>query len=96
MIANIYRQNKFLDGTSRSSGHSLAVGFHYPRQFLLSRNLKWFSEDRTKRTTYSMGSAIEDLEILNRRNKRKQRCMRDGRKYDNLILKQHITNYLPS
>ena len=32
------------------------------------------------------------LEILNRRNKRKQRCMRDSQNYDNLILKQHITN----
>ena len=92
-IGNVYKQNEFLDGFKRSSAKVLCVFFHYPAQFLLSNeNHKCFIEDRTKRTDYMLDARIRGLEILKRRNKRKQRCMQDEANYSNSMLEQHVKN----
>ena len=91
-ILTVYNQNDFLDGLNRSSGKSVSIGFHYPSQFLLSTDYKWFTEDRIKRASYLTVSEIQGTELLIRRDKHKQRCMKDGTNYDNLILEAHIKN----
>ena len=50
-------------------------------------------ENRIKRISYWVVLEIKGVEILKRRNKRRDRCTNDGASYDNLVLEEHIKTY---
>ena len=89
-IIQKYKQNEFLDGFNRYE-KSLYILFHYPAQFLLTgENFKRFEVDRTIRTSYVLNFGIKGVEIIKRRDKRRDRCMSDEASYDSLLLKEHV------
>ena len=68
------------------------VKFSYPQQILpdtKSEQLIW--HDLNKITNIQI-FRIKTVEILKRRNKRKERCFEDWRNFDELVLKRHIEN----
>ena len=88
----LYIQNNFLNGLTSSSGNGLFVVLHYPKQFLLStKNVKFFSKTRANsRVSFIMSFYLKDMEILNRRNKRKEQCILEWECYDDLVLERHF------
>jgi len=91
-ITKRYKQNEFLDGINRHE-KNIYVLFHYPTQFLLAgENLKSFQQNRISKKSYWLDFTITGMEILQKRDKRRDRCMNDNVNYDNLMLKEHVKN----
>lgn len=86
-----FKRTHFLDPSMRSS-HFPSLFFHYPNQFLLSNYPKWLSKNVTRKFTYMQEIAVTGVEILHRRNKRKEKCLENTVNYDGLALKNHIEN----
>ena len=63
---------------------------HYPNQLmksLMSRHENW--DPRSANDTYEMQFAINDVEVIKRRNKSKNPCNKNGNNYDNSVLLKH-------
>ena len=87
-----FTQHLFLDGSMRSS-YPLVLFMHHPNYFLLSGQPKWFFVDRPRNKTYRSEIIVRGAEILERRNKAKEKCMIDGKYYDDLVLRRHIEDH---
>ena len=89
-IMKAFKQNDFLDGSNWKENH-LYFLIHYPAQLLLTNlNVKRFETDRTKMSSYLLDVTLKGVEILQRRDKRRDRCTKDVARYDELVLYEHI------
>ena len=84
VIEGEYKQHEFLGGSEGALQKTLIVTFHYPTQFLLvGENFKLF------KGSYYLHINIRHIEILTRRSKHREKCLKDGRNYDNLLLHEY-------
>ena len=88
-VVLVYKRETFLDYFQRTL-FFVAI-LHYPKQILLSTNhRKWISVEHKNNTDYDVNVQVRGAEIMQRRNKANEKCMLDGRHYDDLVLKRHI------
>ena len=88
-ISYVYRLNLFLRYFKPSSRNVYAL-VHYPNQLLLADDVQIISSHQNESKGIHMFLNIASVEILKRRNKRKEPCMKSWRYLDELYLEQHI------
>ena len=70
--------------------HMIAYTFHYPGQFFLGDvsnfKINYFSE-----WSRSLELAVEELEILERRNSRNRECSENSLSYDDMIMEKYLS-----
>ena len=84
-----FKRSSFLDPSMRSS-HMFSIFLHYPNQFLLSNYPKWFVTNSVWNYGFIHEVLITGVEMLHRRNKRKEKCLDNTMDYDGSVLQKHI------
>ena len=86
----VFNSSVFPNGVRSLS--MLSAVFHLSNQFLIAEpnsvKKKW--PKRTEKKEHSMNFIVNQIEILKRRNKRKDPCIKDDLKYDEVVLEKHL------
>ena len=84
-------KNEVLMDYRKASDHSWGLSVHGPNQFLLQQqNFRSFSRNNNKSNGLSVDVRISKIEVLKRRNKRKEPCVTEWNRWDDLIVLKPI------
>ena len=87
-----YNYQKILQDLEVTSTDPI-FNIHYPGQYLLIPNPSRAAPlTRNRYNGANIQLMIKNLEILNRRNTNKQKCLDDWKNYDSLVLRKHVEN----
>lgn len=89
-VRMVYKQTLFPNST-RPEKCGFSVFFHLKQQSRLSmQTFKYNWPFRNRKTNYRMAFKIKSFELLQRRNKRTQPCIKDWKHYDTLLSNHQI------
>lgn len=89
--SSVYNQSiyqNFPNGSRPTDGR-FSTFFHYPNQFLLSMSTGkygWRSTVNNGKSNYNMSFTIKLMEVLRRRDKRKEPCLTNWKKFDESVM----------
>ena len=86
-----FKTSLYPNGIRPSSKLSIAVGLHLPNQLsLVGNSLKYTWPNLDENGTHVMGFSLQQIDIIKRRNKRKDPCIPDDFNFDQIILDSHL------
>ena len=91
MITHKFNSSVFPNGTRNSKRLNLLIFFHLPNQLISSGNFgKYTWPKRNQARAYTMFFQLQQIEIIERRNKRKDPCIPKQLNYDQFILDDRL------
>ena len=85
-----YKRDQFLDNTFVEKGNTFTT-FHYPKQFLLAPlNINNFWLDSNRTVNKIVYYTIDNVELLLKRNKRREPCSYSSTNFDDFVIGKHI------
>lgn len=88
-VANFYKRDDVLDALLVRRGNAFLI-LHYPNQFLLTPiNIKEFTLESNRTSNPVISYAVQSVEILKRRNKRRDHCTPGFINFDEIVAKSN-------
>ena len=84
-IFELFFNNSIFRGESRPRGTEFGVKIHYPNQFLTATCARYSWKKHKLQEDYTMKFSLQNVIVLNRRNKRRSPCIEDWMHHDQVI-----------